>query len=286
MSSITIGFSPLNQSSELLRSLGAGLEKYAASKGAKVITADPRNDAATQAKQIDAWIDRGQVQAIWAIARDAASLKSVFDKANAKGIAVLANGTPEDYGQTDFAVRRSYSFIDWEGYGTDVGKALGKCANERLAGKARVLYLQNPVGTVGVKDFDTGLQAGLKATSPGSQIITTSNGTSDEQSSKEATTTAMKAGTGINAIATGNDDGLVGGLGGLTASGGKAESSCIVGAGGSPDTLADVQAGKLYAVVALQYEEDLKQNVDQMLQMIAQPQVGVQLLTPIKTVTK
>lgn len=284
-SSITIGFSPLNQSSELLRSLSQQLEAYAATKGAKVITADPHNDAATQARQLNSWIDHGQVQAIWAIARDATVLKSVLDKANGKGIAVLATGTPQDYGQTDLAVRRSYSFIDYQGYGHDVGKALGQCANDRLGGKARVLYLQNPAGTVGVKDFDAGLKDGLKATSPGSQIVTTVDNRIDKQSSQEATVSALRSGAGINAIASANDDGLSGAVDGLTKSGTKPESTCVVGAGGSDDSLTSVRDSKLYAVVALQFEQDLKQNVDQMLQMIAQPQaVGLQLLTPIKTI--
>ena len=48
---VTIGYSPPNQSAELLIGLGHGLQGYAKTKGAKVAIADPNNNPTTQVQQ-------------------------------------------------------------------------------------------------------------------------------------------------------------------------------------------------------------------------------------------
>lgn len=282
-----IGFSPLNQTSDMLIHLGEGLKSYARSKGATVIVADPANSAANQVQQLTDWIDHGKVHAIWAIAVDANALRPVFAKARARGVVVLATGTPEDYGQSTFTAGTSYSFIDYTGYGRDVGRTLGECANARLGGRARVAYLHNPTGTIGAELFGAGLRQGLAAASPGSTVVATANNEVDQVASRQALLSAMRADSGVNAVAGGNDDAMLGSLRALTLSGKDPAKSCLVGAGGGKETLAAVKSGKLYAVAALGYEADLTQNVDQMLQMIDDPQViGLQLLTPIDIIKK
>lgn len=284
---ITIGYSPLNQSNELMRGLGAGLKAYAATRGAEVIIADPANDAATQVRQLEEWIERRQVQAIWALPVDAAALVPVLAKARANDIVVLATGTPQDYGHTDLTVGTSYSFINYLGYGEDVGRVLGQCANARLGGRARVLYLHNPAGTVGAGQFGDGLRKGLAATSPGSTIVSVMDSRVDRSVSREATLSAVEADAGIDAVAGANDDAMLGALDGLSQTGRTPARSCVAGAGGGDKARAEVGSGSLYAVVAWQYEQDLTQNVDQMLQMVGDPQaVGLQLLSPIETIRK
>lgn len=284
---LTIGFSPINLSSPLLVDLGKGLETYAATKGATVISADPGNDAATQVRQLENWIDRGVVQAVWAIAVNAAALRPVFDKARQKGIAVLATGTPQDYGETTLTANRSYSFIDYRAYGRETGKALGACVKERLSGRARVLHAESPPGQVGVADYAAGLREGLTATAPGASIVATVDSRSDAVVSAEAIGKAMREDRTINAVVGANEAALSGAQRAYAEEGRKASASCVVGSGGNDASLAAVRAGTVYAVVALQYKEDLQQNVDQMLAMVADPRaLGLQLLTPIETVRR
>lgn len=284
---VTIGFSPPNQSAQLLIHLGEGLQAYAASKGAKVIVADPNNDPTTQVQQLTTWIQLGQVQAIWAIALNASALRPVFDKARAKGVAVLATGHPSDYGQSAPGTGVSYSFIDYRAYGRSVGEQLGKCANERLDGRAQAVFMKNSPGQVGLAEYEAGIREGLAATSPGSKIAATLDNRNDRLKSQQGALSAIQANAGINAVAGSNDEGSLGALGALTQAGKDPTRTCVIGAGGNRESLAGVQSGTLYAVAALQFEADLAQNVDQMLKMVADPKaVGIQLTTPIKTVTK
>lgn len=284
---VTIGFSPPNQSAQLLIHLGEGLKGYAQSKGAKVIVADPNNNPTTQVQQLNNWIQLGQVQAIWAIALNASALKPVFDKARAKGIAVLATGRPQDYGETAPSAGVSYSFIDYHAYGASVGTSLGECANARLNGQAQVVFMKNSAGQVGLAEYEAGIREALAATSPGSKITATLDNRNDRLKSQQSALSAIQANPGINAIAGSNDEGTLGALGAFTQSGKDPATSCVIGAGGNDESLAGVKSGKLYAAAALQFEADLAQNVDQMLKMAADPKaVGIQLTTPIKLVTK
>ena len=106
-------------------------------------------------------------------------------------------------------------------------------------------------------------------------------------SSTESTTSALRTESSINAVAAANDDALLGALKAFDTAGRRAAKSCIAGSGGGAESLAAVRDGSLYAVTALQYKQDAEQNVDQMLQMVVDPQsVGLQLLTPIETITR
>lgn len=284
---VTIGYSPPNQSAELLIGLGHGLQGYAKTKGAEVAIADPNNNPTTQVQQLMRWIELGKVQAIWSIPLNAASLAPVIAKARAKGVAVLATGEPSDYGLTDVGPGLSFSHIDYEAYGRSVGSALGECANERLDGKAQAILLPSPPGAVGNDDFKAGVTAGLAETSPGSKITATVDSQNDRLKSQQGALSAIQANPDINASAGQNDEGTLGALGALTQAGKSSSETCAVGAGGNKEALAAVKSGKLYADAALQFEADLAQNVDKMLAMVKNPkEVGTKLSTPIKVVRK
>lgn len=283
--SVTIGYSAPNQHNEVMRSLGARLQAYAGARGAKVIVGDPAGDATTQVRQLTGWIEDDQVQAIWALPVDAAALVPVLARARAKGVAVLVAGSPQDYGYPNLTAGTSYSFIDHVGYGEDVGRALGECANARLRGRAQVLYLRNPDGMVGGAQFEQGLRRGLAATSPRSGVVSVVDSRLDPGSSRQATVSTLDA--GVDAVAGANDDAMVGALRGLSDAGRDPARSCVAGAGGGAQARAAVRSGSIYAVVAWQYEQDLVQSVDQLLQMADDPDaIGMQLLSPIETIRR
>lgn len=284
---VTIGYSPPNQSAPLLIGLGHGLQEYSKSQGNKVLVADPNNNPTTQVQQLNNWIQLGQVQAIWAIPLNTESLKPVFEKARAKGIAVLVTGQPKDYGMAGAAPGLSFSIIDYLAYGTEMGESIGKCANARLGGKANVVFLPNPSGSVGNSDVEKGLMAGLAKVSPGSKVVATADNKNDRLKSQQATSSAIQANAEVNAVAGGNDESTLGSLGAFKQAGKDPTKSCIVGSGGNDEALGEVKKGNVYAVVAIQFEQDLKQNVDKMTEMVRSPEtVGTQLYTPLKTVTK
>ena len=166
-----------------------------------------------------------------------------------------------------------------------MGRALGQCADAQLDGPARVLYINQPPGGVGVTEFGAGLRRGMAATAPDSKIVAVTDNDIDRRTARQAALAAIRQDTTINAIVGVNDGAILGATDALEVSDRKPGATCVVGVGGGDESVAAVRAGKVYALAALQYQEDLMQGADQMLAMIAHPQgAGVQLVTPIKTI--
>jgi ABC-type sugar transport system substrate-binding protein len=283
---ITIGFSPYNQSAQALVGLAKGVKAAAAAGGASTLIADPNNDPNKQAQQIKSWIELGQVQAVWALALDPTALKSLIPLAKSKHVGLVLTGTPTDYGQSATAPGLDYSIIDYTGFGKAIGTAAGQCANAKLGGNGKFLYLANPAGSTGKKAEDAAIAAALKATSPNSTIVSTISNQNDRLKSQQGTLTAVQGNQKINGAMGVIDEGT---LGPMTAFKqlGRLSKTCVVGAGGSDEALAAVKAGNLYGDVAIQFGADLAQNVAAELAFAKNPTMaGKQLYTPFKTVLK
>jgi len=282
---ITIGFSPYNQSAPALVGLAKGVKAYAQSKGASTLIADPNNDPTKQAQQIRSWIELGQVKAVWVLALNPTAIKALIPLAQSKGVGLLATGTPADYGKSAPGAGLSYSIIDYAAYGKAIGGALAECANQRLGGKAKALYLANSAGSTGKAQEDAAIQQALTAGSPHSSIVSTVDNKNDRLVSQKATLTAIQANSSLNSIIGVSDESTMGPVTAFTQTDKNLSKSCLVGAGGSDEALAAVKSGKLYADVAIQFGADMKQSVDELVRFGADPKAtGQQLLTPFKTV--
>ena len=285
---ITIGFSPYNQSAPALVGLGKSLQAYAGTKGDKVLVADPNNNSTTQVQQIESWIQLGQVQAVWVLPLDPATMAPVLALAQQHHVAFLAAGVPSDYGKTGPGPGLSFSIIKYSDFGNAVGQALGKCIASRLGGKGQVLEVANPPGSTDLAQQHAGFLAGLKSAAPNSKIVATVSSANDQLTAQQSSLTAIQGHPGINAVAGFTDEGSLGGLAALKLAGkNPATSACAAGAGGSPQAIADVKAGQLYAYVVIQFQADLEQNVNEMARMAADiSATGTQLYTPFATITK
>ena len=95
---------------------------------------------------------------------------------------------------------------------------------------------------------------------------------------------ALQGNPDANAVLAINDEAALGAIGAFAAAG--KELPCIVEAGGNDEVLKAVESGKIYASVALQFEDDMKQSFDTLTEMIADPtKVGEQLVVPQKVIT-
>lgn len=285
---ITIGFSPYNQSAPALVGLGKSLKAYAGTKGDKVLVADPNNNSTTQVQQIESWIQLGQVQAVWVLPLDPATMAPVLALAQQHHVAMLAAGVPSDYGKSGPGPGLSFSIIKYSDFGNAVGQALGKCITSRLGGKGQVLNVANPPGSTDLAQENAGFLAGLKSAAPAAKIVATVSSANDQLTAQQSSLTAIQGHPGVNAVAGFTDEGSLGGLAALKLAGkNPATSSCAAGAGGSPQAIADVKAGQLYAYVVIQFQADLEQNVIEMNKMAADiSATGTQLYTPFDTITK
>jgi ABC-type sugar transport system substrate-binding protein len=282
---ITIGFSPYNQSAPALVGLAKGVKAYAESKGASALIADPNNDPTKQAQQIRSWIELGQVDSVWVLALNPTAIKSLIPLAQSKGVGLLATGTPADYGKSAPDAGLSYSIIDYAAYGKAIGTALAECANERLGGSAKVLFLANSAGSTGKAQEDAAIKEALSAGDAKSTITSTIDNKNDRLVSQKGTLTAIQANPALNATIGVSDESTMGPMTAFIQAGKNLSKSCIVGAGGSDEALAAVKAGKIYADVAIQFSADMAQSVDELVRFANTPKAeGQQLLTPFKTV--
>jgi ABC-type sugar transport system substrate-binding protein len=286
-SSVTIGFSPYNQSAASLIGMAKGVQGLAKSEGATAIIADPNNSPTKQAQQIQAWMNLGQVKGVWTLALDPSTIKPLIPLAKSKNVALITSGTYQQFGLSAPPVNVTFDAINYTEFGTEMGTQLGKCANERLGGKGVFIYLANAAGSVGKADQDKAVVAALKKVSPGSQIVQTSTFGGVQLTAQQDTLTAIQAHPGLNGSVGGTDESALGPLTAFKQANKDPAQQCIIGAGGSPEALADVKARTIYADVTILFGEDLAQCVKEVIKMTKHLGAkGVQLYTPIKTVSK
>ena len=285
----TIGFSPMSLDIPALAGMAEGIKGYGGGKyGFNVVTSNPKFDPATQASDIRTWINGGTVKGFWSLAASSQALGPVLKEAQNKGVVAVVNGVPADYGFSGLQKGITFSRINYEKLGNGLGTQLGKCANFRLKGAAKIIYVSNPAGQVGAKEQETAFKAALKKISPKSKIVATVlNKDGSRATAQTVVRTALTAHKDATALIALNDEGSLGGITAFTAAGKNASKLCAVGGGGGDEAKAAVKSGKLYALGELLFANDLMQTVDELARLIKDPAAtGKQLETPVKITTK
>ncbi len=140
-----------------------------------------------------------------------------------------------------------------------MGEELGNCINEKLDGKAEVLFGDSAPGTAGKEEQEQAVMDALEATAPDAEIVAHITIT-DRGAAQTDVGTALQGNPGINAVMGQNDEGSLGALGAFAAAG--KELPCLTETGGNEEVLALVKEGKIYASVALQFGADMAQSFD------------------------
>lgn len=280
----TIVFSPLSLQIPALKGLATGLQAYAKGQQWTVQLQDPAYNAGTQQTQLSAVISSGVAGALWILAVNPSALTTTLKAAEAKGIPVLVNGVPSDYGFSGLQPGIIFDVIDYKAAGTALGQQLGACINKKLGGTAEVLFSRDPVGSVGKADLENSAVAALHATAPKATIVSNL----DESAQATAQTdvgNALQGHPGINAVMAVNDEGTLGAVGAFAAAG--KSLTCATGfGGGNAQVLTDLKSGMIYAVVQQQFTADMVQSFKALAAMQADPKkVGPQLHTPQKILT-
>lgn len=278
----TIAFSPLALKIPAMKGLSEGVKGYGASKGYNVLIQDPNLDAQKQVTDLRSVIETGRVAGAWVIAVQPSSVSSLVKTAQAKKVPLILNGTPADYGLSGLEPLVSFSTIDYVAQGKAIGEELGNCINEKLGGNAKVVFEENAPGTAGKKELESSAKEALAAKAPGAKIVTTVVA-SDRTKTQTDVGNALQGNPDANAVLANNDEGSLGAVGAFAAAGKKLP--CVTEAGGNDEVLAAVKSGKIYASVALQFQQDMAQSFDSLLTMIKDPTAnGVQLTVPQKVI--
>jgi ribose transport system substrate-binding protein len=278
----TLVFSPLALKIPAMQQLADGIKAYAGSQGYDVVVQDPNLDPQKQVTDLQTAIETGKADAVWAIMVAPEAAASLIPMAQDKGVPMVVNGTPEAYGLDGMQAGITFSTIDYEAEGEAAGTELGNCINEKYDGKAKVLFEEAAPGTAGKEEYEGAVKKYLAQTAPDAEIVQTIT-VSDRQAAQTDVGNVIQGNPDITAVFAQNDEGALGTIGAFKAAG--KDIPCITETGGNDETLAAVKSGDIYAVVALQFQDDMAQNVATLTEMLKDPTAeGQQLTTPQKVV--
>jgi ABC-type sugar transport system substrate-binding protein len=278
----TIVFSVPSLQVEAMKQMATGVEALVEPKGWTVVAQDGNMDGQQQAQQLSIVVASGTAGALWIIAISPSSLTQVLRDAQAKGIPVVTNGAPKDYGFDGPQPGITFSTIDYGKYGQNAGTALGNCITEKLGGEAAVVWGKPVVGASGKEEMEKAQLAALQAAAPKAKIVS-EVASSTLQAAQTDVGNALQGHPDVNAVMASVDEVALGAISAF-ASAGK-ELPCAVSNGGGEQARAAVKAGKLYATVALQFQDDVSQCFDALLAMRSDPRkAGEQLYVPQQVV--
>src|SRR4051794_21624863 len=278
----TIVFSPLGLQIPAMKQLSEGVQGYGKSKGYDVVLQDPKLDPQKQVTDLQAVVESGKAAGVWSIAIAPPAMSALVQTALDKGVPMILNGTPGDYGLDGLEPGVSFSTIDYAAEGKAAGEELGNCINERYDGAGKVIFAESAPGTAGKEEFETAVKDSLEAAAPDAEIVSTIT-VSDRTAAQTDIGSALQGNPDVNAVFGQNDEGALGAVGAFKAAG--KDVPCITEGGGNEETLAAVQSGDIYAVVALQFADDMAQSFDALTAMIDDPEAtGVQLTVPQEVV--
>ncbi len=278
----TIVFSPLSLQPPALKGLADALTGYSKSKGWKAIVQDPNFDPTKQNQQVSEVLDSGRAGAVWVIAVAPKSMGGTIKAAQKKGVPILVNGKPEEYGYDGAQPGVSFSYIDYTAAGKALGGQLGKCLTEKNGGKGDVLFNASTAGQAGKAEFEAAAKSALAAGAPGAKIVQTLE-VKDRNSGQTDIGNALQGHPDIVGVMSSTDEGALGAKGAFDAANKKL--LCNVDFGGNAEVLADVKKGDIYSSVALQFAADMMQSFDTLAKMQGDPKAkGQVLVTPQKII--
>ncbi|MFD3931935.1 sugar ABC transporter substrate-binding protein [Streptomyces sp. NPDC058614] len=280
----TIIFSPGYASSPALQELAKGVKAEAQKKGYKVIVQEANGSAQTQLTQLQSAVQTGQAAGVYALMLDPKTAGPLVESAQKKGVPMVVTGTPSDYGLSGMTPGITFDRTDTSAIGKALGTELGNCVNENLGGKTEVIHTVNVPGISGAAETEAATKAALADTAPGAKIVAKIQAAPDTVKAQTDIGNSLQGHPHAEAVIGAVDEAAQGAIGAFDSAGKKLP--CLVTAGGSPATQANVKAGKIYALVALDYQADLKQAMDALFKLVKDPAANGEQLTVPQKITK
>ncbi|MFE6826010.1 substrate-binding domain-containing protein [Streptomyces sp. NPDC057690] len=251
----------------------SGAKAEAKKLGVDLTVTDAQNDASQQANQLQNFTSSGLDSIIVnPVDSDAASNSvKAADKAKIPVIAV-------DRGVNKATVDALVASDNVAG-----GELAAKTVAEKLGGTGKIVILQGQAGTSAARERAEGFAKGLKAY-PGIQVLAQQPADFDRTKGLDVMSNLLQAHPDVQGVIAANDEMALGAIKALGAKAGK--SVQVVGFDGTPDGLAAVKNGTLYASVAQQPSQLGKIAVDNALKALQGKKVEQTVKVPVKVVTK
>ena len=281
---LRIGFIPPTMSVPAFQGLAKGMEAIGEQYGDTVVTAEADFDPTTQLQTIQQWVKLGQIDALWVIPVAPEPITAAIQEALDKDIVVIAGGQPKDYGMEAGTPGITFSDVDNSLYGTGIGELMAACVDERLGGKADVLWMANFQVQEGGAIINESALSAFSAKSPESSLGQELIAKPDRASSQTLISTAMQAHPDAQGLFTGDAESAMAAVNAFSAAGKDPSKMCIVGNGGTDEQKAAIKDGTLYGTVAFDFEGDTAQSMTLLHDMAADPSApGQQVTTPLST---
>ncbi|MFJ3770375.1 substrate-binding domain-containing protein [Streptomyces sp. NPDC090075] len=268
-----IGLSLSTLNNPFFVQIRSGAQAEAKKQGVDLTVTDAQNDASQQANQLQNFTSSGLGAIIVnPVDSDAASNSvKAADKADIPVVAV-------DRGVNNARTATLVASDNIVG-----GELAAKTVAEKLGGHGKIVILQGQAGTSAARERAQGFANGLKAY-PGIQVVAQQPADFDRTKGLDVMSNLLQAHPDVQGVIAANDEMA---LGAIKALGSKAGTSVpVVGFDGTPDGLAAVKKGTMYASVAQQPSQLGKIAVDNALKAIQGKSVESAVKVPVKVITK
>jgi ribose transport system substrate-binding protein len=237
---LKIGMSFQEMNNPYFISMNKAFEDAAKSIGAETVVSDAQHDVSKQVNDINDMIQK-KIDILLINPTDSEGVKGAVEAAKKAGIIVVAVDA-QAKGPID-------SFVGSKNY--DAGYLAGKKMAEDLGGKGNVAILDG-IPVVPILERVKGFKDAMKE-NPGIKIVDTQNGKQDRAEAMKVTENMLQAHGDLNALFSVNDEGALGSLGAVQASG---RDVGIYSVDGHPEAVKAILKGGAFKATVAQFPRD------------------------------
>lgn len=237
---LKIGMSFQEMNNPYFISMNEAFEAAAAELGAETIVTDSQHDVSKQINDVDDMIQQG-IDILLINPADSEGAKTAVQAAHDAGVIVVAVDAQAE-GPLD-------SFVGSENY--DAGYLAGEKMAEDLGGTGNVAILDG-IPVVPILERVDGFKDAI-AEHEGIEIVDTQNGRQDRAEAMTVTENMLQANSDLDAIFSVNDEGALGSLGAVEASG---KDVSIYSVDGHPEAIEAILADGPFKATSAQFPAD------------------------------
>lgn len=237
---LKIGMSFQEMNNPYFISMKEAVEEAAKEIGAEIIIADAQHDVSKQINDVDDMIQKG-VNILLINPADSEGAKAAVEAANKAGVIVVAVDAQAE-GPLD-------SFVGSQNY--DAGYLAGEKMAEDLDGEGKVAILDG-IPVVPILQRVEGFKDAISEHS-GIEIVDTQNGRQDRAEAMSVTENMLQSNPDLDAIFSVNDEGALGSLGAIEASG---KDVWLYSVDGHPEVIEAILADGPFKATSAQFPRD------------------------------
>ncbi|MEK5444614.1 substrate-binding domain-containing protein [Fredinandcohnia sp. FSL W7-1320] len=237
---IKIGMSFQEMNNPYFISMKEAFEDAAKQIGAETFIADAQHDVTKQINDIDDMIQK-DIDILLINPTDSDGVEGAVEAAKKAGVIVVAVDAQAKGPIDSFVGSRNY----------DAGYLAGKQMVEDLGGQGKVAILDG-IPVVPILERVRGFEDAVKE-APGIEIVDKQNGKQDRAEAMKVTENMLQANKDLNAIFSVNDEGALGTLGAIEASG---KDVAIYSVDGHPEAIEAITKGGPFKATTAQFPRD------------------------------